>query len=53
MPRAGGGGGADRVDAELLGERAPEGRIVSVDVGLESGHGATVGLGSAGVNRAA
>jgi hypothetical protein len=53
MSRAGGGGGSDRVDAELLGEFVPEGGVVSVDVGLESGHGATVDPGSTDVNRAA
>jgi hypothetical protein len=46
MVRAGGGRGAHGVDAELLRELTPDGRVVTVDVGLRSGSwpdGMTVG----------
>ena len=52
MAGAGGGRRADGVDAELLGELAPEGRVVSVDVWLRSEHDPTVGRGLARVNGA-
>ena len=52
MAGAGGGRGADGVDAELLGELAPEGRVVSVDVWRRGEHDSTVGPGRARVNGA-
>jgi hypothetical protein len=52
MARAGDGGCADGVDSKLLGEFAPQGGVVSVDMWLWGEHDSTVGRGRAGVNGA-
>jgi hypothetical protein len=52
MAGAGGGRRADGVDAELLGELAPEGRIVAVDVRRRGEHDSTLRRGLARVNGA-